>query len=153
VVATIRALKMHGGMAKDALKHENVEALRAGFANLARHIGNVGKFGVPVVVAVNRFSADTQTEVDTLLALCHELDTPCVMADHWAHGGAGAAALATKVVETIETKPANFRTLYPDDMKLADKVRTIATQLYGAADIALDAGAKSRLAELEKDAV
>jgi formate--tetrahydrofolate ligase len=102
VVATIRALKMHGGVAKDALKHENVEALRAGFANLARHIGNVGQFGVP------------------------------------------------KVVETIETKPAHFRTLYPDDMKLADKVRTIATQLYGAADIALDSGAKSRLAELEK---
>jgi formate--tetrahydrofolate ligase len=150
VVATIRALKMHGGVAKDALKHENVEALRAGFANLARHIGNVGQFGVPVVVAVNRFSADTQAEVDTLLALCHELETPCVMADHWAHGGAGAAALATKVVETIETKPAHFRTLYPDDMKLADKVRTIATQLYGAADIALDSGAKSRLAELEK---
>jgi formate--tetrahydrofolate ligase len=150
VVATIRALKMHGGVAKDALKHENIEALRAGFANLARHIGNVGKFGVPVVVAVNRFSADTQAEVDTLLALCHELDTPCVMADHWAHGGAGAAALATKVVETIEGKPANFRTLYPDDMKLVDKVRTIATQLYGAADIALDASAKSRFAELEK---
>jgi formate--tetrahydrofolate ligase len=150
VVATIRALKMHGGVAKDALKHENIEALRAGFANLARHIGNVGKFGVPVVVAVNRFSADTQAEVDTLLALCHELDTPCVMADHWAHGGAGAAALANKVVETIEGKPANFRTLYPDDMKLVDKVRTIATQLYGAADIALDASAKSRFAELEK---
>jgi formate--tetrahydrofolate ligase len=148
IVATIRALKMHGGVAKAELRGENVEALRRGFANLQRHIENVRKFGVPVVVAVNRFSADTAAEMDALRTLCAGMDAPCVLADHWARGGAGAAELARVVVDTIETKPASFRTLYPDDMAPWDKLRTIATEIYRAADISADADVRRRFDEV-----
>ena len=149
VVATIRALKMHGGVAKDALRHENLAALEQGFANLARHIANVRGFGVPVVVALNRFSADTPAELTLLADLCRREDVAVVLADHWAAGGAGAAELARRVVATIAAQPARFRPLYPDDMKLIDKVRTIAQRLYGAADIAVDQKVAERFAELE----
>jgi formate--tetrahydrofolate ligase len=151
IVATIRALKMHGGVAKDDLKAENVAAVEKGFENLKRHIGNVRKFGVPVLVSINKFSADTAAEMAALDKLCKAEGVECVVADNWGSGGAGAADLATAVVRTIETQPSNFKPLYPDDMPLAEKVRTIAKELYGAADISYDSSIKARFAELEKE--
>jgi formate--tetrahydrofolate ligase len=149
VVATIRALKMHGGVKKDALKEENVAAVEKGFANLARHVENVRKFGVPVVVCVNRFSADTRDEAEMLKALCNKLEVECVTSDHWARGGAGAEDLAKAVVQTIETKPSQFRPLYPDDMPLWKKAQTIAREIYGADDIIADQKIRDRFRELQ----
>jgi formate--tetrahydrofolate ligase len=150
IVATIRALKMHGGVAKDDLKKENLEALEKGFANLEKHIENVRKFGVPIVVAANRFSSDTDDEIALLKRLCSTASTECVMADHWALGGEGAIDLANAVVKTIDTKPSDFEPLYPDDMPLWDKARTIAQEIYGAEDITADKAVKDKFAELEK---
>ena len=151
LVATIRALKMHGGVAKDALKAENVEALEKGFANLKKHVENLQRYGVPVIVSINRFSTDTAAEVELLNKLCAGLGVKCVLADHWAAGGEGATDLARTVVETIEKTPSKFKPLYPDDMKLWDKVKTIAQEIYGASDITADKSVKDRLAELEKE--
>ena len=150
IVATIRALKMHGGVAKDDLKRENLEALEKGFANLEKHIENVRKYHVPVVVATNRFSSDTDDEIALLKRLCSTASTECVMADHWALGGAGAVDLAESVVKTIETKPSDFQPLYPDDMSLWDKTRTIAQEIYGAEDITAPKAVRDRFVELEK---
>ena len=151
LVATIRALKMHGGVAKDALKTENVEALEKGFANLKKHVENLQRYGVPVIVSINRFSTDTQAEVELLNKLCAKLGVKCVLADHWAAGSEGAMDLARTVVETIEKTPSKFKPLYPDDMKLWDKVKTIAQEIYGASDITADKSVKDRLVELEKE--
>ena len=151
LVATIRALKMHGGVVKDALKAENVEALEKGFANLKKHVENLQRYGVPVIVSINRFSTDTDAEVALLNKLCQPLGVKCVLADHWATGGEGATDLARIVVETIEKTPSKFKPLYPDDMKLWDKVKTIAQEIYGASDITADKSVKDRLAELEKE--
>jgi formate--tetrahydrofolate ligase len=150
MVATIRALKMHGGMAKDDLKKENLEALEKGFANLEKHIENVRKYNVPVVVAANRFSSDTDDEIALLKRLCSTASTECVMADHWALGGAGAEDLAETVVETIDTRPSDFQPLYPDDMSLWDKTRTIAQEIYGAEDITASKPVRDKFADLEK---
>jgi formate--tetrahydrofolate ligase len=150
IVATIRALKMHGGVAKDDLKKENLEALEKGFANLEKHIENVRKYHVPVVVAANRFSSDTDDEIALLKRLCSTASTECVMADHWALGGEGAVDLAESVVKTIDTRPSDFQPLYPDDMSLWDKTRTIAQEIYGAEDITADKSVKDKFAELEK---
>jgi formate--tetrahydrofolate ligase len=149
IVATIRALKMHGGVQKDALKQENVEAVEKGFANLARHIENVRKFGVPVLVCVNRFSADTEAETSMLKSLCNKLEVQCVTSDHWARGGAGASDLAHAVVKTIETTPSQFHPLYPDDMPLWKKAQTIAREIYGADDIIGDQKVRDRFKELQ----
>ncbi len=151
VVATIRALKMHGGVAKDGLKSENVEAVKSGFANLKRHVENLRKFGLPVIVSVNRFSSDTAAEMGALKELCDGIAVKCVLADHWAMGGAGAAELARMVVDTIENEPAKFEFLYPDEMPLIDKARTIAQKLYGAADISVEASVKARFKELQDE--
>ncbi|BAQ18803.1 formate--tetrahydrofolate ligase [Methyloceanibacter caenitepidi] len=151
IVATIRALKMHGGVAKDDLKKENLEALEKGFANLEKHIENVRKFQVPVVVAVNRFSLDTDDEIALLQRLCSTASAECVMSDHWALGGAGAKELAETVVKTIDTKPSDFQPLYPDDMPLWDKVRTVAQEIYGAEDITGPKAVRDKFAELEKE--
>src|SRR6267378_656932 len=118
LVATIRALKMHGGVAKDALKSEDLGAVKKGFANLARHISNMKGFGLPAIVSINRFSADTEAEVALVKELAADAGVEAVLADHWADGGAGAAELARSVVKTIETKPAKLTLLYPDEMKL-----------------------------------
>ena len=150
VVATIRALKMHGGVAKDDLKKENLDALEKGFANLEKHIENVRKFHVPVVVAVNRFSLDTDDEIALLKRLCSTASAECVMSDHWALGGEGARELAETVVRTIDTKPSDFKPLYSDDMSLWDKTRTIAQELYGAEDITAPKAIRDKFAELEK---
>jgi formate--tetrahydrofolate ligase len=149
VVATVRALKMHGGVAKTALGAENLAAVREGFANLRRHCQNLAKFGLPVVVSVNRFSSDTRAELDLVAELCASEGVEAVVADHWAHGGAGAEALARAVLATIGTKPAKFRTLYPDGMPLLEKMRTIAGEIYRADDIAPEARVVARCSELE----
>jgi len=149
LVATIRALKMHGGVAKEDLKKENLEALKKGIANLQRHVTNVQKFGVPAIVSINRFSADTPAEIELVKQACAELGVEAFMADHWAAGGAGAADVAKAVVKICDEKKANFKVLYPDDMKLWDKVKTIATQIYGASDITADKSVRDQLAGLE----
>ncbi len=151
IVATIRALKMHGGVAKDDLKVENLAALEKGYANLDRHISNVKKYGVPVVVCINRFSTDTKAEMALLEKLVGRQDVPCVLSDHWGSGGAGAVDLANAVVRAIETKPSKFKPIYPDEMPLVDKIRTVAREIYGAADIAIDADADKKLKEFEKE--
>jgi len=149
IVATIRALKMHGGVLKDALKQENVEAVEKGFANLARHIENVRKFGVPALVCVNRFSADTEAEFAKLKSLCDQVEVQCISSDHWARGGAGAADLARAVVKTLEEKPSQFKPIYPDDMPLWKKAQTIAREIYGADDIIGDQKVRDRFKELQ----
>ncbi|MGC2409944.1 MAG: formate--tetrahydrofolate ligase [Methyloceanibacter sp.] len=151
IVATIRALKMHGGVAKDDLKKENVQALEKGFANLERHVQNLRKYGVPVIVSVNRFSSDTEAEMELLKRLCDNLKVECVLADHWALGSEGAVDLARTVILTIKTTPTKFKPLYPDDMSLWEKTRMIAQEIYGAADITADKSVKDRFAELEKE--
>ncbi len=151
VVATIRALKMHGGVAKEDLKRENLAALEKGFANLERHVENLRKYHVPVVVSVNRFSSDTEAEIALLKRLCSTIGAQCVMADHWAEGGAGATDLAHVVVRTIAENPSDFRPLYPDHMSLWDKTRTIAQEIYGADDITADKSVRERFAELERE--
>jgi formate--tetrahydrofolate ligase len=149
LVATIRALKMHGGVAKEDLKKENLEALEKGLSNLQRHVTNVQKFGVPAVVSINRFSADTPAEIEVVKKACAELGVEAFMADHWAAGGAGAADVAKAVVKICDEKKSNFKVLYPDDMKLWDKIKTIATQIYGASDITADKSVRDQLAGIE----
>jgi formate--tetrahydrofolate ligase len=151
VVATVRALKMHGGVARDQLRAENVKAVEDGFANLARHLENLRGFGIPAIVSVNRFSADTEAEHAKLKELCAAIGVEAVIADHWANGGEGAADLARAVVKTVEKGEAKFHFLYPDEMPLRDKVKTIAQKIYRARDIACDAAVESRLAELQKN--
>jgi formate--tetrahydrofolate ligase len=150
VVATVRALKMHGGVARDQLRAENVAAVEAGYANLARHLENLRGFGIPVVVSVNRFSADTPAELGKLKELCAAHGVEAVVADHWANGGEGAAPLAEAVVKVIDKGEAKFKVLYPDEMPLRDKIKTIAQKIYRAKDIACDGAVESRLAELQK---
>lgn len=150
IVATVRALKMHGGIAKDQLKAENVDAVRRGAANLARHIANVKAFGVPVVVGINRFSEDTDAEIAAVQKAAEAEGARAILCTHWADGGRGAAELAQEVVRLADGGQAKFRTLYPDDMPLLDKVRTIATSLYGAADVSADRAVLDRLAEIER---
>ena len=150
VVATVRALKMHGGIPRDGLKEENVAALEKGFANLQRHIENLRSFGVPVVVSVNRFSADSEAELARLRELCAKEGVEAVIADHWARGGEGAADLARAVVKLVDSGKADFRLLYPDDTPLRDKIRTIAQKIYRARDITVEKPAEDRLAELQK---
>jgi formate--tetrahydrofolate ligase len=149
VVATVRALKMHGGIALDQLRQENVAAVEAGFANLRRHLANIRQFGVPAVVSVNRFSADTAREHARLQELCAAEGVKVVIADHWAQGGEGAVELARAVVELAESGSADFRFLYPDEMPLWDKVRTIAQRIYGARDVEADKSVRDQFAQLQ----
>src|SRR5438477_834603 len=150
IVATVRALKMHGGVARDGLKEENVAALEKGFANLKRHLENLRGFGVPAVVSVNRFSADSEAELGRLKELCAKEGVEAIVADHWAYGGEGAADLARAVVKLADSGKAEFKLLYPDEMPLRDKIKTIAQKIYRARDIACEAAVESRLAELQK---
>ncbi|MCG8560461.1 MAG: formate--tetrahydrofolate ligase, partial [Hyphomicrobiales bacterium] len=136
IVATIRALKMHGGVAKDDLGTENVQAVTDGLANLGRHIANVGRFGVPAVVAINGFTSDTDAEMAAVQDYCAGQGVEAVRCSHWADGGAGTEDLAHKVVGICDSGQAQFKPLYGDDVPLKEKVRTIAQQIYGAEDIA-----------------
>ncbi|HVY17407.1 MAG TPA: formate--tetrahydrofolate ligase [Rhodopila sp.] len=150
VVATVRALKMHGGVARSALGPENVEAVRKGTANLARHVENLGKFGLPVVVAVNHFTSDTEAEFAAIRDAMAALGVEAISCTHWADGGAGAEALARAVVSRIESGKAAYRPLYPLELKLADKIRAIAQGIYRAADIAVPEAVAKRLAAFEE---
>jgi len=145
IVATIRALKMHGGVKKEDLKKEDLKALEAGMANLQRHIENVKKFGLPAVVSINRFSADTPAETKLVEEKCRALGVQALTADHWAMGGEGAANVAEAVVKVIDEGKANLKLLYPDDMPLFEKVRTIAKELYRADDATADKSVKDQL--------
>ncbi|MEY2828062.1 MAG: hypothetical protein RLZZ183_1181, partial [Actinomycetota bacterium] len=138
IVATIRALKMHGGVAKDELSKENVEAVKKGLENLGRHIKNVQKFGVPVVVAVNNFVSDTQNEFEEVRKYCQNLNVEAILCKHWAEGSKGTIDLANKVVELAEAGDSKFKPLYEDSMSLWDKVSTIAQNIYGASEIVAD---------------
>ena len=151
LVATIRALKMHGGVGKDDLGQENVQAVRDGCSNLARHIENVQSYGVPVVVAINRFSADTDAEMKTVRDVCDGLGVKAIDANHWAEGGAGTEDLAKEVVALADSGKADFKVSYPDDMPLVDKIRTTATKIYRAKDIAIDQKTLAQCAELEAE--
>jgi formate--tetrahydrofolate ligase len=150
LVATIRALKMHGGVKKEDLKAENLKALEAGMANLKRHIENVQKFGVVPVVSINRFSADTDAEIALVKEACAKLGVEALMADHWALGGEGAADLARAVVKIAESGKCKLKLLYPDDMPLLEKIRTIAKEIYRAKDIEADKSVRDQLAAFEK---
>ena len=150
LVATVRALKMHGGVARDALGAENIPALEAGLSNLARHIGNLRKFGLPIAVAINRFETDSAAELAFVeSAVAREFAVKTVVCDHWARGGAGAEGLAHVVAALADAGEAKFRPLYPDEMGLWDKTRTIAQEIYGAADIAAQASVRGKFDELE----
>ena len=151
IVATVRALKMHGGVGKDDLGTENVDAVKEGCDNLARHIRNVKSFGVPTVVAVNRFTADTDAEVAAIREAVADLGSEIIECTHWADGGAGTEALAHHVVDLADKNTHQFAPLYDDDMALWDKVKTIATKLYGADDIIADKKVRNQFADLQED--
>ena len=150
IVATVRALKMHGGVDKKELAAENVAAVKAGMANLLRHIENVRKFGVPVTVAINHFTADTKAETDAIAEGCRQVGVHAHLCRHWADGGKGAQDLARDIVRLTESG-ADFKPLYPDDMSLPDKIRTIAREIYRAADISLSPDAAKKLKQYEAD--
>ena len=149
IVATVRALKMHGGVAKSDLGREDVAAVTRGISNLARHVENMGKFGLPVVVALNRFTSDTDAEIAAVQAAIQAAGTEAILCTHWGDGAKGAAELARAVQARIAAKSARFAPLYPDATPLADKIRTIAQQIYRARDIALPADVAKRLARFE----
>ena len=149
IVATIRALKMHGGVAKDDLGKENVAAVEAGLANLGRHIRNVKKFGVPVVVGVNNFTSDTKAEFDAVQKYCADLGVDAVLCTHWAEGSKGTKVLAEKVVALAESGVSQFAPLYGDELSLWDKVKTIATSIYDADDIVADKTVRDQLKAFE----
>ena len=150
LVATIRALKMHGGVKKEDLKAENLKALEAGMANLARHIENLKKLGIVPVVSINRFSADTEAEIALVRNACAKLGVEALMADHWALGGEGAADVARAVVKAAESGQSSLKLLYPDDMPLIEKIRTIAREIYRAKDIDADKSVRDQLAAFEQ---
>ena len=149
IVATVRALKMHGGVPKDQLKDENLDALRKGFANLERHLQNVAKFGVPAVVAINKFVQDTDAEHKLLSELCEKAGAKVILCTHWADGGAGTEELAKEVVAMCE-RPTNFKVLYEDNATLWDKVNTIAKEIYRAAEVTCDANVRKQFDEFQE---
>ena len=145
LVATIRALKMHGGVKKEDLKSENLKALEAGMANLQRHVENVKKFGLPAVVSINRFSADAEAEIVLVREKCKALGVEALMADHWAMGGAGAADVAKTVVKVIDEGKSKLKFLYPDETPLFEKIETIAREIYRAKNVTADKSVKDQL--------
>ena len=151
IVATIRALKMNGGVAKDALSEENVVAVRSGFANLERHVENMRKFGVPVVVAINEFVTDTEAEIAALKELCASIQVPVELASVWADGADGGLALAETVVETLETSPANYSRLYDNDLSVEEKITKIAQEIYRADNVVFEKKAKTQIAQIVKN--
>src|SRR6478672_10622362 len=150
IVATIRALKMHGGVKKEDLKSENLKALEAGMTNLQRHVENVKKFGLPAVVSINRFSADTDAEIALVKEKCKALGVEALMADHWALGGAGAADVAKAVVNVIDQGKSKLKFLYPDDTPLFEKIETIAREIYRARNVTADKSVKDQLKTWEE---
>ena len=150
IVATVRALKMHGGVAKEDLGQENVAAVKAGCENLARHIRNVSSFGVPAVVAINQFITDTEAELEAVRETAGSFGADAILASHWADGSAGTEALARHVVELAESGKADFRPLYADDLPLFEKIEAVATKLYGAAAVTAEGKVRNQLKDWEK---
>jgi formate--tetrahydrofolate ligase len=150
LVATTKALKMHGGVAREDLAGENVEAIIKGCANLGRHIENLKKFGVPVTVAINHFITDTDAEHKAISDYCAGHGVGCTVSSHWEHGGKGAAALAETVVDLLDNTTSQFAPLYPDDMPLWDKVQHIATHIYGAEEAVADQKVRDQFKQYEQ---
>ncbi len=150
IVATVRALKMHGGVAKEELAKENLEALKEGMANLEKHIENMQKFNVPIVVAINAFPTDTKAELDLVEEICNSQGVEVALSEVWAKGGEGGIALANKVVEAVEGGTADFKPLYDLDLGIAEKVEVIAKEIYGADGVAFSAKAKKQIKDLEE---
>lgn len=148
LVATIRALKYNGGVPKSELNTENIDALKKGIVNLEKHIENLQQFGVPVVVTLNSFVTDTEAENAFVMKFCKERGCEFALARVWENGGDGGMELAKKVIETIENKPSNFKVLYPDDISLEDKIKTIATKIYGADGVEYSPAAKKSLEKI-----
>ncbi len=149
VVATVRALKMHGGVARNALGPENVEAVKRGIANLQRHVENLRKFGLPVVVAVNHFTSDTDAEFGAIRDAMAAMGVEAISCTHWAHGGAGAEALAHAVMKRIDGGEADYKPLYASELSLTDKIRSIAKEIYRASDISVPDAVARRLKSFE----
>jgi formate--tetrahydrofolate ligase len=149
LVATVRALKMHGGTAKDALGTPDAGAVRAGAANLHRHVTNMQRFGLPLVVALNRFTGDTDAEVAAVRAVCDAAGVPLVVANHWEAGGAGATDLAAAVTALFQGEAPEPRFLYDEAIPLAEKIEAVATGLYGAAGVAIAPKVQRQLQEFE----
>ena len=151
LVATIRALKMHGGVEKDDLKKENIDALKKGLPNLERHIENLKKFGLEVVVAINHFVMDTDKEVEIIKELCSKLEVKVNLCKHWANGGEGTKDLANNVIELCEKSEKNkFKYLYSDDIPVLEKIEKIAKEIYRAKGIEVDEKIKQQVKEIEK---
>ena len=151
LVATTKALKMHGGIKKEDLGSENVDAVSMGCKNLEKHIENIGKFGVPVVVAINDYVTDTEKEHTAIINYCKNLGVQCKISSHWENGGEGAADLAQEVAKIADSNSAEFKTLYDNKMSLWDKTQYIAQNIYGAADIIADKKVRNQFKKLEDD--
>ena len=145
LVATVRALKYNGGVPKTELQEENLEALKKGIVNLEKHIENIQKYGVPVIVTLNSFTSDTEAEYAYIKKFCEDRGCEFALSEVWAKGGEGGVALAEKVLHTLETKESHFKPIYPDDMSLKDKIHTIATEIYGADGVTYSPAAERAL--------
>lgn len=150
IVATIRALKYNGGVPKAELSKENTVALKNGIVNLETHIENMRKYGLPVVVAINRFATDTEAEIETIEAFCKEKDVPVSLTEVFAHGGEGGKELAEKVVKTIETKEAHFKPIYDEKLSIKEKLNVLAKEIYRAGDVVFTSNAEKAISEIEK---
>lgn len=150
IVATIRALKMHGGVAKSDLSQENVEALKSGFANVKKHAETISSFGLPIVIAINKFITDTGQEVKTLMDLCEQANLPVSLTEVWEKGGAGGVDLANKLLEVIEKGESNYHPLYELTDSIEEKVRTIVQKVYGGKDVEFSTKARKQLIEFEQ---
>ena len=150
IVATIRALKYNGGVPKAELSKENTDALKKGIVNLETHIENMRKYGLPVVVAINRFATDTEAEIETIEAFCREKDVPVSLTEVFAHGGEGGKELAEKVVKTIETKEAHFKPIYDEKLSIKEKLNVLAKEIYRAEDVVFTSNAEKAISEIEK---
>jgi formate--tetrahydrofolate ligase len=149
LVATIRALKMHGGVKKDDLKKEDLRALETGMSNLQRHVENIRKFGLEPVISINRFSSDSAAEIELVKTACARLGVECYMADHWAMGGEGATEVARAVAAVCDRGTSRLKLLYPDELPLLEKIRTIAREIYRAKDVSADKAVTDQLASFE----
>ncbi len=150
LVATVRALKYNGGVKKEELSRENMKALQAGIVNLEKHIENLHKYGVPIVVTLNLFVTDTQAEIDYVKKFCEDRNCEFAVSEVWEKGGAGGIALANKVLKTLETKESHFKVLYEDSMPLKEKIETVASEIYGAGGVSFSPAAQKQLQKLEE---
>lgn len=150
LVATVRALKYNGGIGKDLLNHENLDALKKGIVNLEKHIENIQKFGVPCVVTLNKFSTDTQAELDYVKEFCEARGCEFALSEVWEKGGDGGIALAEKIINTLETKKSNYKPIYDLNLPIKEKIQTIAKEIYGAKEVTYDIEASKAIDRLEK---